>query len=482
VLARGFLIAGLGLLLVAWSVGNAPFSSPDEAAHFVRAAGLARGQLVGQAVGPGPTAPGREGVRLRWEQRTTRSVALPASIDPAGLGCDALRPQMPATCVQTTSGPGSIRLETPVATYDPLPYLAPGLATRLSHTTAVGSLRTARLASAALALLLVALGLSTASSFWSRAGTLLALTPGTVFVLASLSANSLEIAGAVALSLPLFRFGASGQLERRGLLSMALGGLAMVGSRPTSIAWLGVAVSAAAISSADARRALREHPAMRLPLAVWAIAVAISVLWEKLVEPAPPHGLNGSSLRAAVTFVPEMLREYIGVFGSLDTRPPALLALPIAAALAGIVGWALVQSDVRGRIALLLIAAAALVLPIGLNATVLWFTGYALQGRHVTAVIVLVPIFAGVALDARGVPVPRLAAAGVAVAWALTQLAYWLYNAHRHAVGVSGTWSFLGRAPGWLPGDFALWAIVAAAGSALAAGSLVRRPALDARV
>src|ERR1700712_936811 len=86
----GWLIAGLGLLLAAWAVGNAPFTSPDEAQHFIRAAGLVRGELVGdQRASPVPSAPGREGVRLAWQRETTRSVTIPARLSPAGLDCNA---------------------------------------------------------------------------------------------------------------------------------------------------------------------------------------------------------------------------------------------------------------------------------------------------------------------------------------------------------------------------------------------------------
>jgi hypothetical protein len=468
------LVAGLGLLLVAWAIGNAPFTSPDEAGHFTRSASLVRGQLVGDPAGPAPSAAGREGLRLRFGQGTTRRVTVPARIDPAGLDCDAMRPASPATCTQRRSGPGSATVESAVATYDPLPSIVPGLATLVVTANATASLRAARLAGAALALLLVALGLSCGRGYWSRLGVALALTPGALFVLASVNPNSLEIAGVVACSVPLFRLATTGLVERRGLISMALGGVAMVASRPTSIVWLGVAALAAALCTHDLRGVLREHRAIRVVGLAWTAAIVASVLWEKLVEPSPPYGLNALSLRAAISFVPEMFREYIGVFGALDTRPPAALSLPLALALAGLLGLAVWRIDTRARLALLLVGGAILVLPIALNATVLWFTGFALQGRHVTALIVLAPILAGVALDARGVRIGPLARAALAAAWTFTQLALWLYNAHRHAVGVSGSWSFLQQDPAWLPGPVLVWAAVALLGAAAGAAALAR--------
>ena len=471
------LVAGLGLLLLAWAIGNAPFTSPDEAGHFTRSASLVRGQLVGEPAGPPPQAAGREGVRLRFGQETTRRVTIPASIDPDGLDCDALHPELPASCTQSRSGPGSVEVESAVATYDPLPSVVPGLATLVVTSNATASLRAARIAGALLALALVALGLACGQGAWTRIGVCLALTPGTLFVLASVNPNSLEIAGAVACAVPLFRLATTGALARRGVAALTLGGIAMVASRPTSIGWLGVAAVAAAICSRDLRRTLGTRRSLRIVALGWLAAIAASVLWEKLVEPSPPRGLNGASLRAAISFVPEMVREYVGVFGALDTRPPALLSLPLLLAFAGLFATALRHADDRARRALLVVLAAILVLPVALNATVLWFTGFALQGRHVTALIVLAPILAGVALDARGIGARAGARAGVAAAWAFSQVAFWLYDAHRHAVGVGGSWDFLGRDPAWLPGPVLVWAAVALAGAALGAGALASRQA-----
>jgi hypothetical protein len=58
----------------------------------------------------------------------------------------------------------------------------------------------------------------------------------------------------------------------------------------------------------------------------------------------------------------------------------------------------------------------------------------------------------------------------------VTQVAYWLVNAHRHAVGEAGSWRILGEDPAWLPGPFALWLAVALTGAGLAGLSLAASP------
>ena len=473
----GWLIAGLGLLLAAWAVGNAPFTSPDEAQHFIRAASLVRGELVGERpASPVPTAKGREGVRLAWQRRTTRSVTIPAQLDPAGLDCNALRPDVPADCTQPAAAPGSLRVESSVATYEPLPYVAGGLATLVVSSSATSGLRAARLAAAALALILLALGLAAAAGgFWTRLGLCLALTPGALFVLSGVGANSLEVAGACALALALFRFCCTGSTSRIGLTAMAAGGVAMVASRPTSVLWLLIAIAAAALCS-DSPRSLPATRGARGVLALWALAIVSSAVWNLAVEPSPPRGLNAASARAALRLMPDLLRELVGVFGALDTRPSPWLAVPILCALALLVGRALALCAPRVRTAVASLVCAAVILPFALEAGVLWFTGFALQARHVLALAVLAPILAGVALDARGAGAGRPSRLAFAGVWAATQVAYWLVNAHRHAVGEAGSWRFLGDDPAWLPGPFALWLAVALAGAGLAGLSLAASP------
>jgi hypothetical protein len=473
----GWLIAGLALLLAAWAIGNAPFTSPDEAGHFVRAASLVRGQLVGDPVKalaePGV---GRAATRLLWQRRTTRSVTIPASLDPAGLGCNGLQPQRPALCSQAVTGQELIRVETPVGTYDPLPALVPGLATLILTSNATAALDASRLAGAALALALLAAGLAGGAGFWSRLGLCIALTPGALFVLSSVSPNSLEVAGSCALSLSLFRSCVMGADDRRARVAMAAGGFAMVASRPTSVIWLVVAILAAGVCLGSLPKALAAIRTGRYVVVVWALGAIASVAWESVVEPPPPRGLSAASLRAAVSFIPEMVRECIGVFGPLDTRPPWWLAAPALGMFGVLFLSGLLHSTRRARVVLALVGLAAIVLPTTLNATVIWFTGFALQGRHVMALVVMAPIFAGVVLDARSAPAGPWVRWGFAATWAVTQVAFWLFNAHRHAVGVSGTWFFLGDHTAWLPGPWGLWFAIAAAGAGAAGVSLAGGP------
>ncbi len=98
-----------------------------------------------------------------------------------------------------------------------------------------------------------------------------------------------------------------------------------------------------------------------------------------------------------------------------------------------------------------------------------------LQGRYALPLLVLLPLWLGEVVHRHRELLPpstqRHLAGGVLGIVALVQAVAWLSNAHRFAVGQSGSWSFLtgdgwAPPPGWPP-----WALLAAAGAASLAGA-----------
>ncbi len=107
-----------------------------------------------------------------------------------------------------------------------------------------------------------------------------------------------------------------------------------------------------------------------------------------------------------------------------------------------------------------------------LYAFVLVPVGWTLEGRHLLAVAVLLPVLAGFAIQESGLQ-PRFDAflVGLAVA-ALQFVAFW-ENARRYAVGRHGPLDFVDAAQwsppeGWMP-----WVLLAGAGCLLVALSLL---------
>ena len=113
-----------------------------------------------------------------------------------------------------------------------------------------------------------------------------------------------------------------------------------------------------------------------------------------------------------------------------------------------------------------MVLAAGFVLPLG----------FGLQGRHVLAFTVAVPLLAGEILYRRAGRLPRIKAGHWLVAFtalaAAVQAVGWFANARRYAVGVNGPADFIANAQwspplGWWP-----WVVVVVAGclALLAAG------------
>src|SRR3954447_20434602 len=101
------LVAALVLAGLAWTFGNPPGAAPDELTHYLKALGVAGGQLAGDPPDPawvppyvetggaaaahGGPADGAQRARLRWVRSQARTFSIPATLD-VETGCDARGP------------------------------------------------------------------------------------------------------------------------------------------------------------------------------------------------------------------------------------------------------------------------------------------------------------------------------------------------------------------------------------------------------
>ena len=152
---RVLVAIALSLAGIAWVWGNPPSGAPDELTHYVKALGVAGGDLGGRSPTAARNAPlspeayanlaaliraaeardradrpaGRQAVRLAWMRRQTRVFSIPA-----GLAVNTLCPSVGArrtACLDDLRGPPrATAAATPMGTYVPLPYVLPGLAAR----------------------------------------------------------------------------------------------------------------------------------------------------------------------------------------------------------------------------------------------------------------------------------------------------------------------------------------------------------------
>ena len=496
-MTRGWvlLVAAYALLTAAWVFSNPPYAAPDEWAHFVRAASIGHGQLIGdeltgRALGkPPPGAEAGHEARERWARQNSREVRIPAGRTPAWFGCSA-DPLVPALCL-TEPQPRS-RAATwviPTGSYQPFPYLLPAAVTRIDASPnsldRAGRALKGIVGLALLALALVVLWMPHARGI-SALGLVVATTPMVLFLAGSLNPSGLEITAAIAFIACVLRLARDDRSLPPVWAAFAASGIILALSRGTAPLWvfLDLALLVALTGVRGAVRLVRwGNPYSTVALAAVALAVIANRVWEYLygpdfvIDPTPV----GLALRSAWLELPDILNQHVGKFDYLEfgVTPAAYMvwfALGVALfTLAQLVG------SRRERIVLWGTAGVALLLPIVLVATIMRHTGYGLQGRYVMAFSVAVPLLAGeivtrrrealASLHARTILLPFAAAAAAVHVHAL------YVNARRFAVGLSGPDWFVGSAVWDPPGGWLPWlalAVVAAVLMALA-------PVLDSR-
>ncbi len=486
-----FLIA-YGLLLVAWSVGNPPFAGPDESAHYVRAVGLASGQLLGARTSFSLASdPDRDPLRIAWKNQSARAYRLPQGLSPKGWNCKWTDATVPATCqLDAPARPAAATAKTYVGTYLPVPYLPSGLAARAASNPANAD-RLARLASAAVCAGLLGLALFLlwdGASGLSLLGPVVAATPMVVYVCSTVNPSALEIAAGLAFAAAVVRLSRPPYGSPAQWLAFAACGALLVLSRTTGPLWLAfLLITGGALGGvAAARAAVRRH--RRAAVAACGAVLAALVLnrvWEAAYGAHLTVSLRPlSSLSAGVDQLPPTFQQEIGVFDYLEIGMPFFAYVMWWALVCALVTIALLVGTLRQRLVLLGALAGAVIVPVLFYASVYRFTGFGLQGRYFLPIAVAVPVLAGeivlreheslVGLSAR-----RLLLWFTSIA-ALVHLVAWLVNARRFATGLGGPAWFVPDAAwspplGWWP-----WLVAAAAAVpvfVLGAHSACRAPA-----
>jgi hypothetical protein len=418
---------------------------------------------------------------------------VPAGLSPVGIACLETDPDIAASCLSLPRPPGPATvLPTYVGTYQPAAYLVPGLATLGAHDVATALAR-ARLANAALWLGLVVMAVVLLADGerpgLSVLGVVLAVTPMTVFLGASVSSSGPEVAAAVCFLAAVIRLCRPGRPPAAAWPALAVSGALLAFTRSLGPGWVvfGAVVAVVSAGPRGAVRAVRQGGrAAAVALATVAVASVASVAWEATAQPHAAFGweLFRRWLGPSVRELPTVVRENVGVFGPLNVsmRPEAYLLWVLLAMLLVVAALVLGRGRERAAVVLTLVAwpAGAVVL----SAAVIHQTGFGMQGRYVAPLVLAVPLVAGeVVLRHRARVSAEVAAVTVGVvtaAAAVVHLLGWYANARRWAVGTNGPRLFLGRAAWAPPGGWWAWLATACAGAALLAAAgvtLARREA-----
>ncbi len=389
------------LSIAAWSLATPLYASPDEPAHVVHAVALDHGQLIGTPVG-GPSS-------------AIIRVTVPASISDGNRyrECFSFTTSVAASCARaltTSSAPTST--ETSAGRYPPLYYAVVGLPSLASTTTSGVYLM--RLVSAALSALFVALAVMSVCR-WSRrrfmlVGILLALTPMTMFMSAMVNPNGAEIAAAICL----WAAGLVLVLERaddppRGLLAVVTASAVLLMlSRGISPLWV-LLIAAVLAILAGWRRALGllRSPSLRLPIVIVILAGVFAVVWivaahANDLQPGTSPLPSKSGLHLLLTIWSMSggwLQQMIGVFGWLDTPAPLATYLVWYGLIGLVLLLALSGARARGVVALLVLIALVLLVPIAISYHEAHRLADFWQGRYTLPLAAGIPILATALID-----------------------------------------------------------------------------------
>ncbi|HEV2309493.1 MAG TPA: DUF2142 domain-containing protein [Acidimicrobiia bacterium] len=415
VAARPWLVSFLlfAALEIVWLTATPLFGAPDEPSHVIRAAAVARGQLVGHSH---PRAPGY-----------FQFVHVPSSLVKAGnhppadprayIPCFALVSNVLPSCFgELPARHGERTVPTDVGLDPPAYYAVVGLPSLVgagSHPARTVYLM--RLLSALLCAALLASAVMTLRDLrplWVGAsGLAFALTPAALFFGGVVSPNGFEICAGIAawVSVAVLAHDADDHVDVKVLRRAGIAMIALVLARGLSPLWLALLLlTAVALTTSRGRRRLVASGAVRR----WAAAVAgatvlavVYILVEHPLTQLTGHGPlplpSESVLAIARTSLGSMMQQYqqmIGVFGWLDTGSPSLTYLLWTAGLVLIVGGCLALVARRYAAVVVGLVALSVVVPVALDTSQARRVGIGWEGRWTLAFAVGVPIVAALSV------------------------------------------------------------------------------------
>jgi hypothetical protein len=471
------------LIGVAWALADPPGAGPDEPAHYVKALGVAGGDLYGRTPEGASQAEVRallntrhspqELARLRdflgqkptagqlWQRRTSREFEVPAGLSFRAFGCGYLTDDDWRCLHQGEPSATATDSPTYVGTYQPYLYAAPGIVMRAAGEPQT-AMRLGRLANAALSLGLLVVA---ALALWdgsrgalSLVGLMVAVTPAVVFFASILNPSGPELTSGICFAACLLRLTRATGAPRWVWLACAVSGAVLGLSRSLGPAFV-VLLAAAVVLLTGRRRAaaiIRDTPRRSAATAATiAIACAAGAAWERIYQPHVPWG-PGTILDGLDPSLDNLLRlpgQAVGVFGGTDVFMPSAFYVLWWLMLAALLAAALYVSRGLEVLSLPALAVAIVVATLVLSA-VTRQTGYELTARYILPFAALLPLWAGELVSRRHdrlpLPVARTLMIAVAAGAAIVHAAAWYTHGRRVSVGADGSWLFAPDA-GWVP-------------------------------
>lgn len=445
-------------LMMLWGLASPLMSSPDEPAHAIRAAAVARGDLTGT---------------LSTRLPGTSEVEVPRFIaDSMHLTCYRNQSMVPASCQPALpSDPDRLVTGYTTATLNtPVFYVLTGIPTLFTDgTKTFYAMRAivALICSALLAVMFAALW-ALPRRRWTTLAAVVSVTPMVLFLSGTVNPNAVEVAAAaatLALLLQILRSETPGWVLWERILLLVVAVFLLVNTRSLSLFWLVIVAGVAfLLADTDRLRSVFRRPAAWVGVAGIGLA-SVSALWWFLV----PKGLTqeftsagvgspwGEAFLTMIDRTWEFATAWIGVFGWIDTPAPGITIAAWTIAIGGLVAGAALFAGWRVRVALIVVAGTLLLLPPIVQASLAGDWGYVWQGRYTLALVPVLLIVSGLGLDdrfgdRRDWRVDRVVLALV-ILLGIGHLAAFLWALKRYTVGIAWnrTWVDMLLRPEWQP-------------------------------
>lgn len=428
-------------LVVVWSLATPMEGVVDDSASLVTAAAVVRGEFGGPLV---QTPAGQ-----------STPVRVPGEIVALNNISDCL---VDVNAPPNACGPAPKLSNAETATftqfnrYPPLSYLLEGWPTLLFHGSA--AYWAATLVAAVIHSLLLALALWLLVTFVPRRmavlGWLVALTPQVLYLAGSLNASGFEIAAGTATWAGLLALATADEPPDRLIGCTVAAALMLMLARPTSPAWVALAILIAAIVAGRERvRALARRRSVRVGAAVLAGGALVALVW--LLAAGKPQLLPVGKPPAPVSLA-QALRTVLGAFkgglvgqlGDFESYyiPTFAWAIWFAVFVIVCVGGAALAPR---RAMWCAIGLAVLIVAVPLVVSTLEYNSYGFpwQGKDGTPYAVGLPLLAATLIPQRlvlGHAGRRIYVFALAC-FAVCAVATFVCVLHRFTNGVAGSWS-----------------------------------------
>jgi hypothetical protein len=453
------------VLITLWILATPLMAYPDEPAHTIKAAAVARGQFF-----PSPGQSFGHGVHVEVPSyiANVQSQMCFAFLKDKTADC---APEIPLDDTSPTIGVTSAGL------YNPLYYWLVGLPSLvLNGSPAIYAMR---IVSGLLSAAAYAAGFTALSRLrrpqWPVIAAVAASTPMVLFLASGINPNSLEVAVAMAAFCGLVSIlDNSNQLHRAkpGILTVGLAAITLANTRNVSLLWLLCGgVTAFVFYKRTHIAQIFRNKLVLIICSITAVGLALGIAWNFLMLRAPaaageaPLGISNfnGEVRPYNAFLTMMDRtfdyvtQYIGVAGWLDTPMPQGVYMFWNMVLIALMLLVFTVRPYRAQVGFWVALVLLVAVPAFVQAAIVNVSGMIWQGRYSLPIFIIATISAGLALRfkklANDVPSHRRLGRVMVIAACVAHVYGFLYALRRYVVGLPdfGNWQTMITVPSWQP-------------------------------